>query len=544
VAVVVLFALTSTGGAATPHSSKTPPVTEVRSILTGEFGFGQPTGLAYLTKKRILLVAAAGRGRTRLLRIDPFEEPRGTLTLPTVNASTLAFDPGGARLTAIRGKKLMTVRAAELEGARPKVQVVDIGHLGLRDPRGAAFDPKRGIWLVLDSASNTIVRVSASGRQQRSPIRLDLGVNPGTLRGLARNPADGLLYVASPGKGLLYGIRPSGKARKVYSVERTVLRHLRGMVFAPSADPTDRPATQHLYLAASRGTSTSGRVVELSLEPAVELARTSQGKLVRTIETGRLRPPAPDPAGITYDATKDRLIVTDSEVEEMSLYRGANLYELTRSGALVESGTTLEYSREPTGVAFGGTRMLYISDDDKRTIFIVEAGADRRYGTTDDVVTSLSTSSFGSEDPEDVAFDPDSGHLFVADGIGGEVFDIASTNGVFGDGDDVVTHFDVAQFGVRDCEGIGYDPRRRRLAIIDSRGDAIFELTKAGKLLRVISFSPASDPNRALSGVTVAPTSNPNDSPTAMSYWVTDRRVDNNANPKENDGRIYEVTVP
>jgi hypothetical protein len=29
-----------------------------------------------------------------------------------------------------------------------------------------------------------------------------------------------------------------------------------------------------------------------------------------------------------------------------------------------------------------------------------------------------------------------------------------------------------------------------------------------------------------------------------MSYWVTDRRVDNNANHKENDGRIYEVILP
>jgi hypothetical protein len=28
-----------------------------------------------------------------------------------------------------------------------------------------------------------------------------------------------------------------------------------------------------------------------------------------------------------------------------------------------------------------------------------------------------------------------------------------------------------------------------------------------------------------------------------MSYWVADRRLDNNANPRENDGRIYEVIL-
>jgi DNA-binding beta-propeller fold protein YncE len=522
-----------------------PPATEVRSILTGEFGFPHPTGLAYLTKKRVFLVAAAGRGRTRLLRLDPFEESLGTLTLPTINASTLSFDADGARLTAIRGRKLISVRADQLEGGKPKVQVVDIGHLGLRDPRGATFDPARGIWLVLDSGSNTIVRVSASGRQRRAPLRLDLGVNPGTLRGLARNPADDLLYVASPGKGLLYGVRASGKARKVYSVERAALKHVRDMVFAPSADPTDPPSTQHLYVADSGGASTSGRVVELSLEPAVELAQAVQGKLVRTIETGRLGLPAPDPAGATYDASRDRLMVTDSEVEEMSLYRGANLYQLTRAGGLVESGTTLKYSREPTGLALdASTRTLYISDDDKGRIFVVEPGLDGRYGTADDAVTSLSTDAIGSKDPEDVAVDPASGHLFVADGIAAEVYEIASVNGVFGDGDDVVTHFDVAQFGVRDCEGIGYDSRRRRLLLVDSREDAIFELAGPGKLARVVRLFTAHDPHRALSGVTVAPTSNPNDSPTAMSYWVTDRRLDNNAYPQENDGRIYEVPVP
>jgi hypothetical protein len=141
-------------------------------------------------------------------------------------------------------------------------------------------------------------------------------------------------------------------------------------------------------------------------------------------------------------------------------------------------------------------------------------------------------------------FDPDSGHLFVADGIGAEVYDLAPVNGVFGDGNDLVTHFDVSRYGVRDCEGIGYDLRRKTLLVVDSRENKIFELTSAGRLVRIISLSVTHDANRALAGITVAPTSNPKDSPSAMSYWVADRRVDNNADPNENDGRIYEVSLP
>jgi sugar lactone lactonase YvrE len=150
---------------------------------------------------------------------------------------------------------------------------------------------------------------------------------------------------------------------------------------------------------------------------------------------------------------------------------------------------------------------------------------------------------FGSLDTEGVEFDPDSGHLFVADGVGAEIYDIDPVNGVFADGDDVVSSFDVAQYGIRNCEGIGYDRERRTLLVVDDYQSKIFELTTGGSLVRIINLTTIPEA-RWLASVTVAPTSNPNDSPSAMSYWVVDRVVDNNAHPDENDGRIYEVTLP
>jgi hypothetical protein len=188
-------------GANPSPSNTAPPAVEVRTILTGEYGFAHPTGLAYLTMRHVLLVAAAGQGRTRLLRLDPFEHALGTFNLPTLNASTLSLDPAGARLMALSGKKLITFPSGRhLEGGRPPVRIVDIGSLGIRNPQGATFDPAKRIWLILDAESRSIVRVSASGRLRRSTISLELG-DKGRLRGLAREPDRRAVVRCQPRQG-------------------------------------------------------------------------------------------------------------------------------------------------------------------------------------------------------------------------------------------------------------------------------------------------------------------------------------------------------
>lgn len=201
VALGLLVTATQFALGANPSPSNTaPPAVEVRTILTGEYGFAHPTGLAYLTMRHVLLVAAAGQGRTRLLRLDPFEHALGTFNLPTLNASALSFDPAGARLMALSGKKLITVPSGHLEGGKPPVRIVDIGSLGIRNPQGATFDPAKRIWLILDAESRSIVRVSASGRLRRSTISLELG-DKGRLRGLAREPDRRAVVRCQPRQG-------------------------------------------------------------------------------------------------------------------------------------------------------------------------------------------------------------------------------------------------------------------------------------------------------------------------------------------------------
>ena len=79
--------------------------------------------------------------------------------------------------------------------------------------------------------------------------------------------------------------------------------------------------------------------------------------LVQTIATSAFTPYSPDPSGIVYMPGLDRLLISDSEVDETGLYQGFNLFTATRtgsgfgSGTLLARGSLVETSKEPTGLA-------------------------------------------------------------------------------------------------------------------------------------------------------------------------------------------------
>jgi hypothetical protein len=268
--------------------------------------------------------------------------------------------------------------------------------------------------------------------------------------------------------------------------------------------------------------------------------------LVQTIQTSQFSPASPDAAGLAYMPGPDRLMVADSEVDEMPIFQGVNLYQVTRTGSLADTGVTTAFSNEPVGLGFNpATNTLFVSDDQKDRIFLNQSGPDGRHGTSDDTRTSISTSAFGSLDPEGIEYDTSSGHLFVSDGDGREVYEVSpGPNGVFNGvpasgGDDVVTHFDVAVLGIVDPEGIGVDTARDTLVISDRGSRDLFEVSKDGLLVQVADTSTIPG-IRSPSGVTLAPASN---DPGRTNWWVVDRGIDNDNNPDENDGKIYELAV-
>ena len=269
--------------------------------------------------------------------------------------------------------------------------------------------------------------------------------------------------------------------------------------------------------------------------------------LERSVALFSLSPPSPDPAGIAYLPAKNRLLVGDSEVDETTGagYHGTNLWEMTQSGTVTNTGTTLSYTNEPTGLSFDpATSRLFVSDDVLHRVFVVSIGIDGVAGTADDsIVASFDTAAYGNTDPEDVAFDTDTGHVFVSDGIGTEVYEVSpGNNGVFDGvppaGDDATSHFDVGRFGAEDSEGLAYDGTRDTLLVLDRNTNTIYETNKLGMLVNTIDLSAATPDHPA--DIVLAPgSSNPG---RTNLYFVT-RGVDNDGHPTENDGMLYEMSV-
>ena len=234
----------------------------------------------------------------------------------------------------------------------------------------------------------------------------------------------------------------------------------------------------------------------------------------------------------------------------MAIFQDANLFELNLQGALTGTGdftgVGAGFLNEPTGASFDpASGDLFLSDDIKRKIFRFDAGPDGDFGTADDIrVSSFDTSAYGNNDPEDVAYDTDTGHLFTADGTGLEVYRISPGNngafdGVPPSGDDVlVSQFDTAPYGSKGSEGLGYDPARNTLLVLDPGTKKIFETTKAGILLNTIDLA-AANPRHAEDVVLAPSLANP----AQMNMYVVARGVDNNQDPNENDGKLHELSV-
>ncbi|BAY25936.1 beta-L-arabinobiosidase [Calothrix sp. NIES-2100] len=266
-------------------------------------------------------------------------------------------------------------------------------------------------------------------------------------------------------------------------------------------------------------------------------------KLINTFEFG---PPSPDPSGIVYISHLDSFLIDDGEVDEMPTYfTGRNIFQVSRTGTLEKTLSTINYSNEPTGIAYNpANRFLYITDDNKRLVFQINPGADGNYNTSDDVVTSFSTSSWGTatdntddHDPEDIAYSPTTGTLFVVDGFGSQVYEV-TTNGT------LLKTFDTERIGLHDPEGIAIDPSTGNLFMVgylsksSPATPALFELTTTGEFIKSYDISAASPDKPA--GITIAPSSTDR---TKLSIYIVDRGVDNDVDPNENDGRLYEFAL-
>jgi hypothetical protein len=498
-------------------------------------------------------------------------EPAGleTLDLAGADALNMAFDSHRGRLVALSGGQLLAVPADRSGRLSRKVAVRhDIAHLGIQRAAGLSVDPTTGSLFILDGAVPRLVQVDPTpdgGFEAAAVTYWELhGMPSDGVRGLAFDPGTGHLFMLA-GTRTLYETSGTGALLSTHDVSEAGLRAPGGMVVAPSGDQTDDPSEQSLYIAdagsgrgpgplSSSGTarkpSGNGAIVELSFAPIanLEAVTTYVSSVVNTTLTSTWSPPSPDPSDVAYLPVSGTLLVVDSEVEEMRIWAGVSQWESTLGGVVLDTidltPPSPGFTNEPTGVSVNpGNGHRFYSMDDGKKVFEVRPGPDGQFHTADDVRTSFSTSDFGSGDPEDVTYHPGEGVIYLADGVNREVYRIApgangSFDGVPPAGDDVVTHFDVSAV-VTDPEGLTVNTDNGHLYIAGKPDTIVQEITTSGALVQTIDIGAANAKKTA--GLGYGPGSADS---SARRLYVVQRGVDNNSDPNENDGKLWEMTLP
>ncbi len=207
-----------------------------------------------------------------------------------------------------------------------------------------------------------------------------------------------------------------------------------------------------------------------------------------------------DPSGIVYDPTTNTMLVCDSEAEETPFFRPENLFRVTLDGQFIEK-MILPFTNEATGLALDeSTNHLFISDDDLFKVFCVDITNPTQ------VLWEFDTLAVGGGDPEDVAFDPTTGHLFIVNGLqrtivetdqhGTQVFDTIALPAEIDDPEAIAYNADEQMFYVGGGFSADIWKVDRNGAIVDritTLEDARAEGTNHRVSVKDVAFAPASD---------------------------------------------------
>ncbi|HKY54734.1 MAG TPA: hypothetical protein VJM08_10530, partial [Anaerolineales bacterium] len=282
--------------------------------------------------------------------------------------------------------------------------------------------------------------------------------------------------------------------------------------------------------------------------------------LVNTIDTSAWTHPSSDPAGIAYQASTGKLLISDIDIEEppQPFWHGFNIFQSTLTGSLSGNCTTFtsgsvnpptynNFSEEPSGITINNSNnRIYFSDDNANRIFEIAPGLDGTYCTSDDAVTyvAIGFAPYSITDVEDVAYGQ--GKLYITSGGDGSksIYQYnLGANGVLGGGDDssgALPSFGTAALGFSDVEGIAYNAAAGTLYILSTHGSDTYlgETTTSGNLLHAYDLTYLGTVHR--SGLTIAPASG---DPSTNNIYIVSRGEDNASTSDFNDGKIWEIDI-
>ena len=252
-----------------------------------------------------------------------------------------------------------------------------------------------------------------------------------------------------------------------------------------------------------------------------------------------------DPFGLAYVPGSDTLFMADPQ----GLSHVNNLFALNLDGTLKPDGVFSlgvglqpawsSFGYKPAGLAFDpGTGLMYIADDDLLEMDIVNpANPTVELG-------HFSLTALGCDDTEDVAVNPNNGHVFIAnggdfghpkivetDGTGSQIFSVIDlTAAVQGQpiGSPEAIAYDAAH-DVFFVAGNNFD-----IKVVDHNGMVLDDITILSNYR-----NPAGNIGTEIQGLTLAPSSDPNDDPGKLNLYVADAGLLNNPN----DGRLIEIDL-
>jgi DNA-binding beta-propeller fold protein YncE len=252
-----------------------------------------------------------------------------------------------------------------------------------------------------------------------------------------------------------------------------------------------------------------------------------------------------DPFGLAYVPGLDTLFMADPQ----GLSHVNNLFALNLDGTQQPNGVSslgfglqpayLAFGYKPAGLAFDpSSGRLYIADDDQLKIEWVDPANPTKE------LSEFSAQALGSTDTEDVAVNPNNGHVFIVNGGDFGAPKIIETDAT---GSQIFSTIDlktaVQGQPIGSPEGVAYDAARDVFFVAGNNYD-IKVVDRSGSVLDDITLlsnyrNPTGNIGVEIQGLTLAPSSDPNDDPAKLNLYVADAGLLNGPN----DGRLIEIDL-
>jgi len=259
----------------------------------------------------------------------------------------------------------------------------------------------------------------------------------------------------------------------------------------------------------------------LVFSPMVRSMALAQGepayvRHVRAIETGDLD--IPHPAGLAFSPGAKAFYVVEAHRPAQPLPPDTYLVKVTPYEARGASARIVAAIRDPINMAFDGlaNRLLILQPESNRLIEVPE-GPD---GNLDPAtLVRHDARHFGLQNPQGMAVDPASGHLFILDGAGPRIIRI-EPNPSGGFEGAAISEIDLGQTGLTGIRGLALDPISGHFHLLDPRGQKLLELTETGQVVttRDLSEFGLVEPQ----GLVFAPSGDVTDDPAQMSLYIAD----------------------